>query len=55
MEEMPIVEGFHKCGNLEVFVKCQGHTIEDMVEAFECALRGASFSFDGHFVLEEDD
>jgi hypothetical protein len=54
MDELPIVEGFHKCGNLEVIVKSQGHTIEEVVLAFECALRGASYCFDGHFELTED-
>ena len=51
MDEMPIVEGFHKCDGLEVHIKTQTHTIQEVVEAFECALRGAGYSFDGHFEL----
>lgn len=54
MDEMPILEGLHKCGKLEVSVKAQEHTISEVVTAFECALRGAGFCFEGHFELEED-
>ena len=54
MDEMPIVEGFHKCDGLEVHIKTQGNTLPQVVEAFECALRGAGYCFDGHFELEED-
>jgi hypothetical protein len=54
MDDMPTVEGFHKCGNLMVHVKSQGHTIQEMIDAFECALRGAGYCFDGHFELVEE-
>ena len=49
MDEMPLVEGFHKCDGLEVHIKTQGHNINEVVEAFECALRGAGYCFNGHF------
>jgi hypothetical protein len=54
MDEMPTVEGFHKCGGLEVHIKIKEHTIPEVVEAFECALRGCGFCFNGHFELTED-
>lgn len=54
MDDMPIVCGSHKCGELEVSIKTKEHTIDDVVEAFECALRGAGYCFDGHFELVED-
>ena len=55
MDEMPIVEGFHKVDGLEVHIKSQEHTLTEVVQAFECALRGCGFCFDGHFELTEDE
>ena len=52
MDEMPISVGLHETGTLSVRITTQGHTINEVVEAFECALRGAGYCFDGHFELE---
>jgi hypothetical protein len=47
--------GIHKHGGLKVMVVAQEHTIDEVIQAFECALRGASFVFNGHLELVEDD
>jgi hypothetical protein len=54
MDEMPIVKGKHACDLLSVEIVSQGHTLSEVVEAFECALKGAGYCFDGHFELVED-
>jgi len=54
MEDHPIVSGKHSCDLLSVEITSQAHTLDEVVEAFECALRGVGYCFDGHFVLEEE-
>jgi hypothetical protein len=54
MDEMPKTVSMHKCDGLTVMIRTQSHTINEVVEAFECALRGAGYCFDGHFEFEED-
>jgi len=54
MDELPISVGMHEYGTLNVRIATQGHTISEVVAAFECALRGAGYCFDGHFELEEE-
>jgi len=53
MDELPVAVGMHEYGQLSVRITTQGHTISEVVEAFECALRGAGYSFDGNFELED--
>ena len=55
MDDMPIVTGKHSCDLLSVEIVTQGHTVQDVVDAFESALRGAGYFFDGHFELVEDE
>jgi hypothetical protein len=54
MDEMPIVEGMHRCDGLEVHIKTKEHNLTEVVTAFEHALRGCGFCFDGHFELDDE-
>lgn len=49
------VESSHSYDGLKVTLKVDGHSIEDVVQAFEAVLRGCTYSFDGHLELVEDE
>jgi hypothetical protein len=41
--------------NLSIIVRCEGSTISEMLDAFEDALRGCGFYFDGQIAVVEED
>ena len=47
----PLISGIHKRDELYIEVVGQGHSLDEMIRGFECALRGAGFKFKGHLEL----
>lgn len=56
MDEQVKVTAIHKDSTgLKVMLVVGGHSIEDVLQAFEAVLRGATYCFDGHLDIVEDE
>ena len=56
MAEQVKVTAIHKDSTgLKVMLVVCGHSIEDVLQAFEAVLRGATYCFNGHLEIVEDE
>lgn len=53
--ELPKTVSIYKCDDLKVMICSRGNTLEEVLEAVECAIRGAGFYLEiGSLTIEED-
>jgi hypothetical protein len=55
MDELEKTRSSYKHGELTITMVTRGHNLSDVIEAFECALRGHGFYYNGKLEIVEDE